>query len=241
MSRQALNDSFARTSFLNGVNAAYIEEMQAIYERNPGSVSDEWRLFFESLHEEQGRAAAEAAGASWAVPLERLENGNSNADVLAALTSDYSQAEQYLQGRIQARAATGGVDLSMAASLRATQDSIRALMLIRSHRVRGHLAAELDPLGLSEPGEHNELKPETYGFTEADYDRPIFIDYVLGLETATIRQIMRILKRTYCRHIGVEFMHISTPEQKAWIQERIEGEEKDVSFTPKARRRSSTS
>ena len=101
MSRQALNESFARTSFLNGVNAAYIEEMQAIYERNPGSVSDEWRLFFESLHEEQGRAAAEAAGASWAVPLERLENGNSNADVMAALTGDYSQAEQYLQGRIQ--------------------------------------------------------------------------------------------------------------------------------------------
>ncbi len=236
MSRQALNESFARTSFLNGVNAAYIEEMQAIYERNPGSVSDEWRLFFESLHEEQGHATAEAAGASWAVPLERLENSNANTDVLAALTSDYSQAEQYIQGRIQARAATGGVDLSMAASLRATQDSIRALMLIRSHRVRGHLVAELDPLGLTERGEHNELKPETYGFTEADYDRPIFIDYVLGLETATIRQIMRILKRTYCRHIGVEFMHISTPEQKAWIQERIEGEEKDVSFTPEGKK-----
>ena len=73
--------------------------------------------------------------------------------------------------------------------------------------------------------------PETYGFMEADYDRPIFIDYVLGLETATIRQILRILQRTYCRHIGVEFMHISTPEEKAWIQERIEGEEKDITFT----------
>ena len=80
MSRQALNDSFARTSFLNGVNAAYIEEMQAIYERNPGAVSDEWRLFFESLHEEQGNASAETAGASWAVPLEQLDNGNGSSD-----------------------------------------------------------------------------------------------------------------------------------------------------------------
>ena len=72
MARQALNEALARTSFLNGVNAAYIEEMQAIYERNPGAVSDEWRLFFQSLHEEQGNASAEASGPSWGVPLERL-------------------------------------------------------------------------------------------------------------------------------------------------------------------------
>ncbi len=231
MSRQPLNQSFAQTSFLNGVNAGYIEEMQAVYERNPGAVSDEWRLFFESLHEEQGQAAAETAGASWAVPLERLGGPNGDADVVAALTGDYSQTERHFQDRIQERAAHGGVGLSMAASLRATQDSVRALMLIRSYRVRGHLAANLDPLGLSPPAEHRELNPDTYGFTEADYDRPIFLDYVLGLETATIRQILRILRQTYCRSIGVEFMHISTPEQKGWIQERIEGEEKDVSFT----------
>ncbi len=235
MARQALNEAFAQTSFLNGVNAAYVEEMQAQYERNPGSVSDEWRLFFQSLNEEAGRATAEAQGPSWAIPLERIQS-NGNSDVIAALTGDYAQAEAYLQERIQSRAAQGGFDLSMAASLRATQDSIRVLMLIRSYRVRGHLAADLDPLGLTEPGEHNELKPETYGFTEADFDRPIFIDFVLGLETATIRQIMRILRRTYCEHIGVEFMHISTPEQKAWIQERIEGEEKDISFTEEGKK-----
>jgi 2-oxoglutarate dehydrogenase E1 component len=231
MTRQSLNEAFARTSFLNGVNAAYVEEMQAEYERNPGSVSDEWRLFFQSLNEEQGRAEAEATGPSWAVPLDRLESNNGNADVIAALTGDYSQTEQYLQREIQGRAGRNGVELSMAASLRATQDSIRALMLIRAYRVMGHLAADLDPLGLSEKGDHRELRPETYGFTEADFDRPIFIDYVLGLETATIRQILRILQRTYCQSIGVEFMHITAPAQKAWIQERIEGEEKDISFT----------
>ena len=235
MARHALNDAFARTSFLQGLNAAYIEDMQAQYERNPGSVSDEWRLFFESLHEERGLATAEAEGPSWAVPLERIQS-NGDSDLVAALTGDYTATESYLREPIQARAYQGGYDMSMAASLRATQDSIRALMLIRAYRVRGHLAANLDPLGLSEKEVHNELMPETYGFTEADYDRPIFIDNVLGLETATIRQILRILRRTYCEHIGVEFMHISTPEQKAWIQQRIEGEEKEVSFTEEGKK-----
>lgn len=235
MARQSLNDAFARTSFLNGVNGAYVEEMQAQYERNPGSVTDEWRLFFESLHEEQGSARAGTEGPSWAVPMERIES-NGNADTIAALTSDYTRTEQHLRDKISARAAFGGHDLSMAASLRATQDSIRALMLIRSYRVMGHLAANLDPLGLTEPKVHAELMPRTYGFTEADYDRPIFIDNVLGLETATIRQILRILRRTYCEHIGVEFMHITTPAQKAWIQERIEGEEKDITFTTQGKK-----
>ena len=126
--------------------------------------------------------------------------------------------------------------MSPAASLRATQDSIRALMLIRAYRVMGHLAADLDPLGLADRKVHRELKPETYGFTEADLDRPIFIDRVLGLETASMRQILRILRRTYCRHIGVQFMHITSPAQKGWIQDRIEGEEKDIRFTPEGRR-----
>ncbi len=236
MSRQPLNQSFLQTSFLHGANTAYIEEMHALYERNPGSVSDEWRHFFASLQEEQGHASAEAAGASWAVPLEQLSDAGDNKETVAALSGDYAQLEQHIQGQLQARAAQGGVDLSMASSLRATQDSIRALMLIRAFRVRGHLAATLDPLNLSEPEDHNELDPQTYGFTEADYDRPIFIDHVLGLETATIRQILGILERTYCHNIGVEFMHISAPEEKSWIQQRIEGEGKDVSFTVEGRK-----
>ena len=109
-------------------------------------------------------------------------------------------------------------------------------MLIRAYRVMGHLAADLDPLGLADRKVHRELKPETYGFTDADLDRPIFIDRMLGLETATMRQILRIMRRTYCRHIGVQFMHITAPAQKAWIQDRIEGEEKDIRFTPEGRR-----
>ncbi len=235
MSRQPLNTAFSQTSFLQGANAAYIEQMQAAYERNPGSVNDEWRLFFQSLNEDVGAAEAEATGASWQVPLERLSQID-NPDLMGALTGDYAGVAEHVQQRMLAKVHGQGADLSVMASLRATQDSIRALMLIRAYRVMGHLAADLDPLGLAEERDHRELHPETYGFTEADFDRPIFIDSVLGLETATIRQIVRILRRTYCRSVGVEFMHITTPQQKAWIQERIEGEEKDINFTVEGKR-----
>ncbi len=232
MTRQPLNDRFLRTSFLSGANAAYVEEMQAQYERNPGSVGDEWRHFFESLQEERQKIQSDGRGPSWGVRQLETENG----ELVAALTGDYAAEERNLRDNLQARAHMLGFEMSPAASLRATQDSIRALMLIRAYRVMGHLAADLDPLGLADRKVHRELKPETYGFTDADLDRPIFIDRMLGLETATMRQILRIVRRTYCRHIGVQFMHITSPAQKAWIQDRIEGEEKDIRFTPEGRR-----
>ncbi len=236
MSRQAQNDAFARTSFLHGVNATYVEKMQRLYQRNPGSVSDEWRLFFQSLRDEKPAGiAGSSAAPSWGLPLDEMSS-DGNADLLSALTGDYGHSERELHTKRESRASATGFDLPPAASLRATQDSIRALMLIRAYRVMGHLAADLDPLGLTERRVHKELRPETYGFTEADLDRPIFIDKVLGLETATVRQILAILRRTYCRQIGVEFMHITSPVQKAWIQERIEGEEKDVRFTTEGRK-----
>jgi len=232
MTRQQLNDRFQRTSFLSGANAAYVEEMQSQYERNPGSVGDEWRHFFESLNEERAKFPGDGHGPSWGVRQLETENG----ELVAALTGDYGAEERNLRESLQGRAHMLGFEMSPAASLRSTQDSIRALMLIRAYRVMGHLAADLDPLGLADRKVHRELKPETYGFTDADLDRPIFIDRMLGLETATMRQILRILRRTYCRHIGVQFMHITSPAQKAWIQDRIEGEEKDIRFTPEGRR-----
>ncbi|MBU1176490.1 MAG: 2-oxoglutarate dehydrogenase E1 component, partial [Alphaproteobacteria bacterium] len=115
--------------------------------------------------------------------------------------------------------------------LQATRDSLRALMLIRAYRIRGHLIADLDPLHLTKQHIHEELDPASYGFTEADMDRPIFIDHVLGLESATLREILAILQRTYSGTFAVEFMHISDPERKAWVQQRIEGPDKEISFT----------
>ena len=95
----------------------------------------------------------------------------------------------------------------------ATLDSVRAIMMIRAYRFRGHLAADLDPLGLEPPASHPELDPTSYGFAEEDFDRPIFIDNVLGLETATIREMIEILRRTYCGTLASVFMHISDPEE----------------------------
>lgn len=236
MARQPLNDRFLRTSFLSGANAGYVEDMQAEYERNPGSVSDEWRHFFESLNEDRVRVREDARGPTWARDLPVLDSKGSDGELIAALTGDYGATERSVRDSLQAKAHSLGYEMSPAASLRATQDSIRALTLIRAYRVMGHLAADLDPLGLADRKVHRELKPETYGFTDADLDRPIFIDRMLGLETATMRQILRIMRRTYCRHIGVQYMHITSPSQKAWIQDRIEGEEKDIRFTPEGRR-----
>ena len=88
--------------------------------------------------------------------------------------------------------------------------------------MRGHLEAELDPLGLDKRGHHPELDYRSYGFTEADLDRPIFINNLFGRERASLREIIAVLRETYCGRIGVEYMHIQDPAEKAWIQEKFE-------------------
>jgi 2-oxoglutarate dehydrogenase E1 component len=228
MRKQQLNDTFALSSFLHGTNAAYVEDLYARYQDNPGAVDAEWRRFFAGLKDSRERVLAEHEGPSWK-PERVLTNGDD--EMLAALTGDWSGTAQEIEGKVREKAAEGGVTLSEHEIMRAVRDSVRALMLIRSHRVRGHLAADLDPLKLNPPVDHPELDPKSYGFTEEDYDRPIYLDKVLGLETATVRQIMEILQRTYCGPIGIEFMHISVPEEKAWLQERIEGVGKEVHFS----------
>jgi 2-oxoglutarate dehydrogenase E1 component len=120
--------------------------------------------------------------------------------------------------------------------LQATRDSIRAIMMIRAYRMRGHLHADLDPLKLKADEPAPELDPESYGFTEADFSRKIFIDNYLGLEYATLPEMLAILQRTYCGTVGIEFMHISDPDEKLWIQERIEGPDKEISFTPEGKK-----
>src|SRR3954452_15177724 len=118
---------------------------------------------------------------------------------------------------------------------RAAEDSIRAMMLIRTYRVRGHLAADLDPLCLARRDVPADLTPAWHGCTDADLDRPIFICGVLGLETATVREIVRVLQATYCGHIGFEYMHINEVEERRFIQERIEKPEETVHFMPEGK------
>ena len=229
MSKQSRNELFEQTSFLHGVNAAYIEDLYSRYQENAGAVTADWRAFFSGLKERKETVIEDARGPSWKRP-DWPEP--SNGEYIAALAGDWATvAEKKIEKKIAGAAHEEGVELSPAETMKAVRDSVRALMLIRSYRVRGHLAANLDPLKLVERQPHPELQPETYGFTPDDMDRLIYLDKVLGLETATIRQIIEILKRTYRSTIGIEFMHISVPEQKAWLQERIEGADKEITFT----------
>ncbi len=184
---------------LNGGNAAFIADLYARWVAAPHSVDASFAELFSSLNDEARSVLTDATGASWAP----RPSGFDPAEAAPALPERRAGNE--------------------AAVRAATLDSIRALMMIRVYRVRGHLEAKLDPLGLQVPKSHPELDPRTYGFTEADWDRPIFIDRVLGRESATLREIMAILRASYCGPVGVEFMHIQDPEQKAWIQRRIEG------------------
>jgi 2-oxoglutarate dehydrogenase E1 component len=233
MSRQDANAAFALTSFLDGGNAAYIEDLYARYLSNPSTVDAEWQAFFQSLKDGQAEIAKAANGPSWRRPNwpERA-----NGELVAALTGDWSEVEKAVGDKVRAKAQATGVELSAEHVQQATRDSIRALMLIRAYRARGHFHANLDPLGLEPHNNEEELDPRSYGFGEADLDRPIFLDKVLGLEFATLHEIIAILRRTYCQTLGVEFMHISNPAQKAWIQERIEGPDKEITFTPEGRR-----
>ena len=230
MARQdQANDQFSLTSFLYGGNADYIDALYAAYEDDPASVNPEWQDFFAALKDDAGDVRKNAKGASWAKPSWPLQ---ANGELVSALDGNWGIVEKHLEKKVKDKAVTNGIVLSDADVHQATRDSVRAIMMIRAYRMRGHLHANLDPLGIAKPLEdYNELSPENYGFTEADYDRPIFLDNVLGLEFGTIRQMLDILTRTYCSTLGVEFMHISDPEEKAWIQARIEGADKEITFT----------
>ncbi|MEL6686393.1 MAG: 2-oxoglutarate dehydrogenase E1 component [Pseudomonadota bacterium] len=226
--RTELNQAFIDTDFLDGASALYLEQMQARYADNPTSVDAQWRAYFDALGEDRANAKANADGPSWKDPnWPPAPNG----ELTSALTGDWGDSPVAIVSTI----AKKQPELSADEVQGAARDSLNALMLIRAYRVRGHLIADLDPLGLRKYGTHPELDPSTYGFGASDLDRDIFINGVLGLEYATINQILEIVRRTYCGTIGVQFMHITNPEEKAWIQERIEGPDKQVSFTKEGR------
>lgn len=233
MARQEANQQFALTSLLYGANAAYIEELYASYKTDPNSVDAEWQEFFAAFQDEKDAVLKEARGAPWKRKDWPVE---ASGDLVNAFDGNWGPIEQKLGDKLKKKAEGKGAPVSDAEVHQATRDSVRALMMIRAYRMRGHLHADLDPLGLSTKGDHEELHPSSYGFTEADWDRKIFIDHVLGLEYATLREMLDILKRTYCSTLGVEFMHISDPAAKSWIQQRIEGPDKQVAFTAQGKK-----
>lgn len=171
MSRQDQNKAFLETSFLYGGNAAYIEQLEARYAKDPTSVSAEWREFFEALNDDPSAVEKSAAGASWKKP---NWPQTPRTDLVSALDGNWADVEKAIGDKLKGKADAAKPGASVADIHQATRDSVRALMMIRAFRMRGHLHADLDPLNLEPAKDHEELHPSSYGFTEADWDRKIF-------------------------------------------------------------------
>ena len=195
------NTIYKKTSFLAGNNAEFIREFYADFLSDPNSLPQSWRKFFEGLSEEEKLIYNDLKGPSWSPKKDKI-------------VFNIEKEES----KIESESPTN--------DLNNTKDSVRAIMLIRAYRIRGHLIANLDPLNLQKKEEHLELRPETYGFKKDDYNRKIFLDGVLGIQFGTLKEILKILKKTYCSNIGYEYMHMGDPEEKDWIRNRIEGPEK---------------
>ena len=209
MSSSKNNSNYKKTSFLAGNNSEFINEFYSDYLSDPNSLPESWRKFFEGLSDEQKLIQDDLKGPSWSP-----EKKNKKIILSTANNKEDKKKQEYNNFDQQS-----------------TKDSVRAIMLIRAYRIRGHLIASLDPLGLLKKDEHLELKPETYGFKKGDYNRKIFLDGVLGIQYGTLTEILKILKKTYCSNIGYEFMHMGDPDEKTWIRNRVEGPEKDIKFT----------
>jgi 2-oxoglutarate dehydrogenase E1 component len=222
-----INQVLTETSFLYGANAAFVEDLYARWAESPGSVEPSWAAFFATLSDQADQVKRAAQDPTWTprqAPTLRPE-------WLSALDGQWPTVAPAVEAKMTKAIEAKAPGSSAEAVRAATLDSLRAIMMIRAYRMRGHLAANLDPLGLEPKIAAPELEPSTYGFSEADYDRPIFLDFVLGMETSTIREILAILRRTYCDNVGVQYMHISDPTEKAWLQERIEGRDKEIVFS----------
>ena len=200
-------------SFLNSANAPYVAELYFKYTQNPKSIDDSWKSFFSTLNEDELSVISDFGGPEWK---------KRDTNVIDDISFD--------------KVVRSSANVDFASFKTSTLDSIRALRLIRAYRVNGHLIANLDPLNLHEKNYHPELDYRSYGFTDNDLDREIFVDGSLGLETATLAEIIKILNKTYSSSIGVEFLHIQSVEQKQWVQERIEEVHNKTNFTTQGKK-----
>ncbi|KXU30727.1 2-oxoglutarate dehydrogenase subunit E1 [Sphingobium sp. 22B] len=139
-----------------------------------------------------------------------------------------------MQVAVKAAAKANGKAVSDADAVSAADDAIRAQMLIRTYRVRGHLAANLDPLGLTQRDLPADLTPEYHGLN--DPDKKVYLGGTLGLQYATVREIVAILRANYCGNVGLEYMHIADVEERRFLQERLEGKDKEIHFTPEGKK-----
>ena len=236
MNEQSSNEFFHGSSFMQGQNAEYLENLRLNFKENQNSVDSAWQAFFQSLESNASEPSESSVKPSWT---RQDWPQQPNDELTNALMNEWNTESEFAiraGQEINAKANEANITLNNDAVERAVLDSIRAIMIIRAHRIRGHLVADLDPLGLRNEKIHPELDPKSYGFKDEDLDRPIFIDNVLGLQIASMREIVDLVRRTYCGTFALQYMHISDPEQSAWLKERIEGYGKEIKFTREGRK-----
>jgi 2-oxoglutarate dehydrogenase E1 component len=192
-------------SYLFGGNAPYVEELYEAYLDNPGSVPDNWRSYFDSMQN---------------VP---AVDGSSKPDVAHASVIA-SFAERAKQGPIRIVSAAPDVEMG--------RKNVAVTQLIATYRNLGSQWANLDPLQRQERPTIPEMEPAFYGFTDADMETQFNISNTyFGQETASLRDLLNFLRDTYCRAIGAEFMYISDPAEKRWLQEKLESIRSTPSFS----------
>jgi 2-oxoglutarate dehydrogenase E1 component len=170
------------------------------------------------------------AGPSWASKRWPLTDPAADDDLTSALDP------LAMKLAVKAAAKERGLGFSEAQLEQAAEDSIRAMMLVRTYRVRGHLGADLDPLGLSKRDLPADLTPEYHGFTGEALHRKVFVGQLGNMQWLTIGEIVSILRKNYCGKVGFEYMHIADVEERRFIQNRIEGADKEIDFTPEGKK-----
>ena len=208
---------------LTGVNRNFVSKLYTKFLEDNNSVDYSWKTLFLELGDDAESLIAELSGPSWS---KKYKDSNGYSKDYGLTSGEDISAEDN---------PSNDVKHPSDSFLKETEDSIHALQLIRAYRARGHQIAKIDPLGLQSQDLHPELDPSAYGFKNEDGDREIFLDGVLGLNRASLDHIMQVLKDTYCGSIGVEFSHIQDPNQKFWIQKRIESARNQTDFSDKGK------
>jgi 2-oxoglutarate dehydrogenase E1 component len=206
------NLEFEKTSFLTKSNSAFLEQMYLKYINKDLDLPSSWKNYFDDLGDELDLVVNEIKGPSWA-PIKKQIN----------IVEKKPKKEVHLNGSVK--------NVISENNLHNNIDSIKAVELIRAYRLRGHLLAKLDPLGLKKTEYLEELHPEYYGFKKSDYKREIFLNDVTNKKYSNISEILTFLNKTYCGSIGYEYMHISNPEERIWLRRRIEEDENEIKFT----------
>ena len=210
---------YEKTSFLSQNNSAFIEGMYLKYINDDAELPQSWREFFDSLGDQKKDILNDVQGPSWAP---KKKNISKIIDQIKISNKD---------DLFDKKDSRSGLIPSQKDYEKEKEESVKAIALIRAYRIRGHLIANLDPLGMMERKYIYDLNPYDQGFKKEDFNKKIYLKEYLDRKYATIKEIITFLKKTYCSTIGVEYMHISDPKEKTWFRNRMEKKENQPNFT----------